>query len=150
MRITGARTERGFSLLELLIAVAMLGVLSAMALSSYSSSVAKTKRRAAEACLSNFATYMERFYTTNMRYDQDAAANAMNTAALTALGLDCASAAQTGSDYAYSFSTAPTQVAYTLQAAPSGAQATRDARCGSLRLDQAGNRTVTGTATDCW
>lgn len=140
----------GFSLIELLIAMAIFGVLVKMAVSSYTSSVAKSKRRSAEACLSSYANYLERFYTTNLRYDSDGV-NAMNTAALQALNLDCASSSQTGRDYTYSFTTGqPTRSTYQIQAAPSGAQVSRDATCGTLSLDQTGSRAASGTGTDCW
>ena len=143
----------GFTLMELMVAVAIVGILAAIAIPSYTKSVTKTNRRAAEVCLASFATHMERFYTTNLRYDQTVAGVAMNTAALQALGLDCASNANTGSTYSYAFGTgSPTASTYTLIAAPSGTQATRDAKCGSLTLNQAGVRAVTGTASvaDCW
>ncbi|HZP11003.1 MAG TPA: type IV pilin protein [Nevskiaceae bacterium] len=137
---------RGFTLIELLVAMAILAVLLRIAVSSYTSSVAKTKRRAAEACLANYGTYMERYYTTNLTYV------GMDNTALTALGLDCASAAQTGSDYTYSFTATPTAAAFTLQAVPGTVQSGRDARCGTLTLDQTGNRGISGSSTvaDCW
>lgn len=139
--------------MELMVAVAIVGVLAAIAIPAYTQSVTKTNRRAAEVCLSSFATHMERFYTTNLRYDQTVAGVAMNTAALQALGLDCASNVNTGSTYSYSFgSGSPTASTYALVAAPQGAQATRDAKCGSLTLNQAGLRGVTGSSpvADCW
>ncbi len=145
--------KRGFTLIELMVTVAIVAILAAIAYPSYVKSITKTKRRAAEACLSQFATYMERFYTTNLRYDQDSASNAMNTAALQALNLDCASAQNTGNDYSYGFAAGyPTQSTYRLQATPIGAQATRDAACGALQLDQTGARGNTGPAdtSQCW
>ena len=149
----GRRHSAGFTLMELMVAAAIVGILAAIAIPAYTQSVAKTNRRAAQVCLASFATHMERYYTTNLAYNQTPSGVAMNTAALQALGLDCASAANTGGSYSYSFDTGtPTASTYTLLATPTGRQATRDARCGTLILDQAGVRGVTGSAhvADCW
>ena len=138
----------GFTLIELMIVVAIIAIIAAIAYPAYQKYVVKTKRAAAEACLSEYANYMERFYTTNLRYDQDSSGNA------TVLpNLDCASVQNTGADYNYSFANNTLgRSTYTIQAAPQGTQASRDTQCGTLSLDQAGTRTVSGTGTvgDCW
>ena len=138
MRITAcfhpqrlARTARGFTL----------------AYPSYVNSITKTKRKAAEACLSSYATWMERFYTSNLRYDEDAAGNDVSLPTM-----DCATAQNTGNDYSYSFSGTPTRTTYTVQAVPRGAQATHDAACGTLTLDQTGQKDTSGDEgpATCW
>lgn len=145
------RWQKGFTLIELMVVVLIVGILAGIAYPSYRDSVTRTNRNAAQACLASHATHMERFYTTNLRYDQDTAGTAMNTAALQALNLDCASQQNTGDHYTYSFN-AIARATYTLNATPTGTQATQDAKCGTLRLDQAGTRSVTGTAgvSKCW
>ena len=142
----------GFSLIELMIVVAIIAILAGIALPSYTRHVVKTKRVAAQACLSEYASYMERYYTTNLRYDHDTSAtpvaNPVSTAPAT-LVLDCASAQRTGADYSYALPAASLSASsYSLTATPVGAQATRDAQCGMLSLDQTGAR---GPATaGCW
>ena len=147
--ICGART-RGFTLIELMIVVAVIAILVAIAYPSYVSYITKTNRKAAEACLSTYANYMERYYTTNMRYDTSSATPTVAND-ITKLVFDCASPQQTGPNYKY---TAPTlsQSQFVLQAAPQGAQATRDTQCGNLTLDQTGKRNINGTGTvaSCW
>ncbi len=131
-----ARRGGGFTLIELMIVVAIIAILAAIALPAYTSYVTKTKRVAAEGCLSEHANYMERYYTTNLSY---------KGAALP--GLDCASPQRTGANYQYSVASAST-AAYSITATPTGAQLSRDTQCGTLSINQVGTR---GPSTDgCW
>jgi type IV pilus assembly protein PilE len=142
-----ARSQAGMSLIELMVTISIVGILAAIAYPSYTQSVAKSKRRAAEACLSNMATHMERYYTSNLRYCVDADSDgACDSSSFTVPSLECSSAANTGGDYNYSITVGLST--YTLQAAPQSAQASRDARCGTLSLTQSGAKSA--SASDCW
>lgn len=141
---TAGRTSRGFTLIELMITVAIIGILAAVAYPAYQDSIIKTRRSAAKACLSELAQYMERYYTTNLQYHQTPAgvANALPN-------LQC----RNDVAQSYTFATTVLQAgAYTLSATPIGAQLARDTRCGTLTLNQAGTKTESGTGTvaDCW
>ncbi|HET9819096.1 MAG TPA: type IV pilin protein [Rhodanobacteraceae bacterium] len=147
--------SRGFTLIELMIVVAIIAVLAAIAYPSYTNYITKTRRNAASACLSEYANYMERYYTTNLRYDQDSAGT---TNALPVL--DCASTSQTGDSYGYKIAAAPkiSQTTYKILATPKtgSAQAARDTKCGVLGIDQSGQRYYLSTKFDaagvtaCW
>ncbi|HSH85023.1 MAG TPA: type IV pilin protein [Guyparkeria sp.] len=137
----------GFTLIELMIVVAIIGIIAAIAYPSYINSVVKTKRAAAAACLSEQANYMERFYTTNLRYDEDRDGDDNPLDAGT-LGLECMSDAQTGKDYDYDIDDLDRST-FTLEAKPKGAQASRD-NCGTLTLNQAGTRGADGDVDHCW
>ncbi|MEJ0100541.1 MAG: type IV pilin protein [Pseudomonadota bacterium] len=144
--------QAGVTLMELLVVISIIGILAGIAIPSYQKSVSKTRRRAAEACLSNYAGFMERFYTSNLRYDVDVAGTAVALPAV-----DCASAANTGNYYDYRFSGAVAQAAYMLQAIPKtgSGQDTKDAQCGTLTLDQTGARGASGAGNAaaiaaCW
>jgi type IV pilus assembly protein PilE len=146
-----AQRSSGFTLIELMIAVVIVGILAMIAYPSYVNSITKSQRRAGAACLSNYATFMERFYTTNLRYDQDIDGDDVELPAL-----DCASDGNTGKNYDYELDDAKLGAStYGLKATPKNAQASRDTECGTLTIDQAGTRgaagsTAVATITKCW
>lgn len=132
---------QGFTLLELMIVVAIVAILSTIAYASYQDQVVKSRRSAAATCLQERAQFMERFYTTNMTY-----VGAPNPAACDA---------EVSPHYSVSFVAAPTAKNYTLQAipVPGSTQARRDTKCGTLSLTAQGVRGESGTATvasECW
>lgn len=132
------RKQRGFTLLELLITIAIVAILATIAMASYRDQVVRSKRGAGAACLQQSAQAMERYYTTNMTY-VGAVAGQCDT--------------EVAQDYAVTFVADPTVRAYTLQATPQGGQATSDTKCGTLSINQQGVRGEGGTATsadECW
>lgn len=140
-----AHSSSGFTLIELMIVIAIVAILVATAVASYSFVTTKTRRATAQGCLSEAAQFMERFHTTNMRYDQ--------TSAGTAVALPACSSEVT-SFYTIGFATGqPTATTFSLQAVPQGAQAS-DTKCATLTLDQAGRRSAgdgsDATIRSCW
>ena len=130
--------QAGFTLLELMITVAIVGILANIAYASYSSSVAKSRRNAAQGCLMEQAQYMERVYTTSMSY-----ASAV---------LPASSAQQCQADlssqYTFSLPSASlTASGFAVKASAIGAQATKDASCATMTVAQTGARTPT---SNCW
>ncbi len=125
----------GFTLIELMITVAIIGILAAIAYPSYTEYVLRGNRTEGQALLSDAAARQERYYAQN------------NTYADTLAKLGYASGNSANGLYVLSTPTG-TASAYTLLAAT---QRT-DARCGDLGLNQAGTKTETGTGSvaDCW
>lgn len=141
------RLHDGFSLLELMIVVAIIGIIAAIAVPSYENSVVKTNRKAVTACMLEVSQFMERFYTTNLRYDQNLAGTAV-----TMPELGCRN--DLAGSYTLAFQSAPTASAYSVQATPIGRQLAKDTSCLTMRIDQTGAKSVTGslsaTPNDCF
>lgn len=138
------RRQSGITLVELLVAVGIVAILAAIAYPSYQRYVARTHRNSVSACMSQYAQLMERHYTAGLTYVG---------APIPATGLPCSR--ENNLDQRYTIGLRAGSVtarAYTIDATPRGAQATIDAQCGTLTLDQTGARTVTGSLgrDQCW
>ncbi|GHA76252.1 type IV pilin protein [Cognatilysobacter bugurensis] len=139
-----ARRAGGFTLIELMITVAIVAILASVAMASYQGSVVKTRRGNAKACLTEVAQALERRYTTKMTYAADAAA----TDVLPAVG--CRT--EIASFYTVSAVDTLTASAYELRAVPQGKQETADTLCGTLGITNTGTKKEngTGSVSDCW
>ena len=132
-----ART-RGVTLIELVIAIAVVAILAAIAFPSYQEQVRKTRRADGKAELMETAQQLERCYTRFSRYNDG----------------NCGVALPSNSSEGYYVvsATAITASAFTLDATPQGGQAS-DTRCGVLRLMSTGQQGSQGQSTDaneCW
>ena len=144
-RAAGAHSSAGFTLIELMVTVAIIAILSAVAYPNYTDRVVRTRRAAAAGCATELAQFMERVYATNVRYD-------VNPTAATVLpGVQCRNDLTASYTFAFAASQ-PTARTFTINATPSGAQATKDTKCATLSLDQANTKAIsgTGTAAECW
>lgn len=130
--------ERGFTLLELMIVVAVIAILAAIAYPNYSRYVIKTRRAAAAGCLMENAQFLERYHTTNMTYTGAADPPAQCDASISP------------QHYTISFGVAPLGNDYTLLATPQNGQAANDTLCGELSLTAQGVKGAAAAADKCW
>lgn len=131
---------KGFTLIELMIAVAIMGILATIAYPHYVSFLLKSRRSDALATMAQDQITLERCYAQNFSYSQ--ACNSLPTFP------------QTSPQGFYSITlTNLGDTTYTLTATPLGAQ-TKDTTCAKMTVDQANVKTAvdsSGTAqTICW
>lgn len=129
----------GFSLIELMVALMIVGILASIAYPSYLSQIQKSKRASAKTALLDLASRQARYYSTNNAY----------TTSLTTLGYASAGpiAIPDANSPSYNLTVAQTDPSnFTATATPQGAQAT-DA-CGSYTVNNLG---VKGAGqANCW
>lgn len=137
---------RGFTLIELMVTVVIIGVLAAIAYPSYIEQVRKSRRADAKAALLAIAQTMERFYSENNTY-LGAAANPSDTGIVP----DHAPIGRPHADRTYDITfTQRSATGFTVQAARTGVQ-TSDTTCGNYTLTSTGVKGVTaGTVAQCW
>lgn len=134
----------GITLIELLIAVAIVGILASIAYPSYMESVRKSRRADATAALSNAAQALERYYTEKNTY-----LNASLGDSTGSIFPDHAPADRTHGSAYYLLSIANQgATTYLLKATPTGAMASDS--CGALTLDHLGQKGAALPIARCW
>lgn len=142
-------SQPGFTVIELLIAVAIIGVLVAIALPAYRESIARSRRVDAQVALGGLNTAMERYFSA-----QAPASATYAGATLGAGGIFPNQAPLDGRTKFYTLSVEGASAsAYTLVATRVAGSAQASDRCGDFTLTSTGVRGVrNGSASwqDCW
>lgn len=143
---------RGFTLIEVMIVVAIIAILAAIAYPSYQDSVSRSKRSGAKTVLLANAAWLERQYTVTSRYDRYFK-NGVDTAMSSGeLPVTEAPIEQGAKAYDIAFSASgPSTNGYVLEATPKNAML--GDKCGTLTLNQRGDRDVkdaTAPVAECW
>jgi type IV pilus assembly protein PilE len=126
---------RGFTLIELMVTIAIVAILAAIAIPSYQEQVRKSRRGQAKADLVEYAQTAERWHSINNTYVGWAPTSNVSPS--------------TGAAHYSIVESNLSATTFTLTATPTSAAQIGD-RCGTLTIDQAGRRThSSGTDNEC-
>jgi type IV pilus assembly protein PilE len=135
----------GFSLLELVVTMAIASILATIAVTAYTSQIQKSRRTDARSALLDLAGREEKLFSTNNAYSatpSDLGYAAVGTPFPISVG---------SGYYTVNVTVANPPVSYVITATAVGTQ-TSDTQCVTLSVDQTGAQTSTGTGTaaTCW
>lgn len=122
---------RGFTLIELVIAVAIVAILAAIAMPSYEQTLQRSRRSEAREALSDFAARQEQYFLDNKSY----------STTVSALGRS----ATTENGYYVISVPAANALTYTLRATAQAPQ-NKDTDCATMEFTSRGNK----TPGNCW
>ncbi|MBC3884019.1 type IV pilin protein [Undibacterium griseum] len=134
---------QGFTLIELLTVLAIVGILAAIAYPSYIQHIIKTNRSAAQSFILSAANKQEQYNLDARQY-----ATTMTLLGLTNIPTEVSK----NYNVTIAANNSATPPTYTITATPIDNQLSMDTLCGSLTIDQVGNKGITGTGTvsSCW
>lgn len=127
------KQNSGFTLIEVMIAVTIIGILAAIAYPSYIDFVTKSGRSEGVAAVMQVANLQEQYYLDNRTFTTD----------LTALGMTASPFITEHGHYSVASTGGTT---FTVTATAKGTQASRDSACGTITLTHAGVK----SPQECW
>lgn len=132
------KSSRGFTLIEIMITVTIIGILAAVALPAYQNYVLRAGRTEGQAALMDISARLEQYYLGNKTYTTDIAGN-LNTNTTTE-----------SNRYTIAVAGCPIATCYLITATAVNTQAA-DATCTTLTLNSSDVKGATGSDPDaCW
>ncbi|MCJ8161090.1 type IV pilin protein [Acinetobacter zhairhuonensis] len=129
------KSSLGFTLIELMIVVAIIAIFAAIAIPSYSRYIVASHRTEAQAAMLTLAQFLESKYNASFSYP-----------AVADIPTALKSPANVTTYYTFSINVANSSQTYTITATPTNAQS--DSLCGTLTLKEDGAKTP--TTSGCW
>lgn len=149
-----SRKQYGFTLIELMIVVAIIGILAAIAIPSYQDYIRKSRRTDATVAISKIQQAQEKWRANNTSYTVDVSTNGLNVTSLTTATTatsDTLTSKFGGNDYYNIKINGTGSTGYVITATPQGSQANDKVgatTCTLLMTVSNGN--ATGSPAECW
>lgn len=142
--------KKGFTLIELIVVVAIVAILLTLALPAYQGQIRSTRRSLGGAELLRVMMRQEQYFLDHKRY-AETLTDLDFPASPYAIDLEGNAVSAVAVDRIYLINLSTHEYAYTLSATPQLSQAA-DRLCGTLSLDSKGIKLATGegTAWECW
>ena len=139
------KRSKGFTLIELMIVVAIVGILAAIALPSYQNYVIRTNRADATGALMAATNAMERLRANNFTYASlDSGGNQ-----IVPFSVNVPSDGTAAATYTLSLNV-PNGTIYTITATAVGNQRASIGAADILTIDQQGVKSWSGSTNPCW
>jgi type IV pilus assembly protein PilE len=157
-KVTRRKSQHGFTLVELMVVVVIIGIIAAVAIPAYRGAVMKSNRSSAKAALLDLAAREEKYYTLANTYAFDSTNTTLTTIGAQLYGSGSTTTfpinvpgtgptLYTIAAPSVTLASGATPASFTITATPVNSQA--NDQCGSFTINSAGQQTVSGTGS-CW
>ncbi|MGB0937202.1 MAG: type IV pilin protein [Colwellia sp.] len=138
MTVIKSSKLRGFTLIEVLITVAIIGIIAGIAFPSYTDFVNRSNRTEGQRELMRLANLQEQYFVDNRTYTTD----------MTKLGMAADPYLTENGHYSIDSTTQNTGTSFILTATAKGSQATKDTDCTTMTITETGQKGA--ESTTCW